>query len=535
MASAVSSDEDVFGDRELDLPAPSAPQAEEEAVSCDEEEEEVARGLPLVPSPRRFRRLSSSSSGSSSMSPRPVEMPQETSSSPPPETPERPSSTPRPTSSRRRRRQERSGSDSSSSPEQRVRRRRRTAPLSVEGVARPRASPGLVPPSSPSAIVTVPGTSVGPMSAGISALYRTAFRRLLRLAPVPRSGRSGDEDPESEPDSEDGWFMTTVVTLEAYRTRPSSRAGRGQQRVAGLRVPDRLVGLLAGVEHPFSGDWAAIPHGFVSEWFPRRPDAGSEGCPACHEMDTRERACRERARDLWDEEVTRNARPEASGRGAFSWVDNTARPQIWVPLASHSCALGREVHFPVVFMSAQNMLCHLPGPEAFGVQLRVVLHFGIPSGLVLRWRSGGPVRMVFPLAGLLRRYWGRALMVSGEIALSGTSTGHRGGVEVHGTFSVSVSPRFPRLLRLFPPQVTATAYRGFRWDVTLLGASLRWLPPVRVTEDDGSFFPREVSNEALLEALTSSDNVLSSWVPDTRPEKQKGGAQQRVGQLPALG
>ena len=318
--------------------------------------------------------------------------------------------------------------------------------------------------------------------------------------------------------------MTTVFTLEAYRTRPSSRSGRGQQRAAGMRVPGRLAELLAGVDHPFSGDWAAIPPGFVSEWFPRRPDVGPEGCPACHATETRERACRERARDLWDEEVTRNARPEASGRGAFSWADNSARPQFWVPLASHSCALGREVHFPVVFMSAQNMLCHLPGPEAFGVQLRVVLHFGIPSGLMLRWRSGGPVRMVFPLAGVLRRYWGRALMVSGEIAVSGTSTGHRGGVAIHGGLTVSVSPRFPRLLRVFPLQVTGTAYRGFRWDVTLLGASLRWLPPARVTADDGSLFPREVSEETLLEALTSADNVLSSWVPDTRPQRQQGGA-----------
>ena len=174
---------------------------------------------------------------------------------------------------RRRRRSSPRESDSSLSSERRPRRRRRaTVPdLGLEEVGSASPEGGMVPPSSPAAIVTVPGRSVGPMSEGAGSLYRTALRRLLRLAPVPRSGRAGDEDPESDPDSEDGWFMTVVTVLESYRTRPSSRTGRGRQRVSGLPMPRSLTELLAGVDRPFSGGWAAIPPGFVSEWFPRRP------------------------------------------------------------------------------------------------------------------------------------------------------------------------------------------------------------------------------------------------------------------------
>ena len=383
-----SSDEDIFGDRELGSPAPGETAGEGEAVSLDEEEEEVARGLPVITSPRRFRRSSSSSSGSPSVSPCPQEGPAEEVLLPEP-APASPSRPPSMVVSPQRRRRRQRESDSSSSPERSSRRRRRVTPLEVGESITPPETGGVVPPSSPSAIVTVPGVSIGPMAEGIGALYRSGLRRLLRSAPVPRSRRAGDEDPESDPDSEDGWFMSTVLALESYRTRPSSRSGRGQPRSSRQRTPSSLVELLSGVEDPFAGGWAVIPQGFVSEWFPNRPALEEGECPACQATEARERACREQARALWNEEVTRNSRPEASGRGAFLWADNSARPRIWVPLASHSCALGREVHFPVVFLSSQNLAAYLPGPEAFGVQLRVVLHLGIPSGLLIQWRSGG--------------------------------------------------------------------------------------------------------------------------------------------------
>ena len=455
--AAASSDEDIFGERELRSPAPVEAAGEGEPVSLDEEEEEVARGLPVIAAPRRFRRPSSSSSGSPSVSPRAREGSVEDVPSPAPIPAAQAHPASSVVSSRRRRRRQRE-SDPSSSPERPSRRRRRVAPLEAEEVVTPPEARGVIPPSSPSAIVTVPGMSAGPMAAGIGVLYRTGLRRLLRSAPVPRSRRAGDEDPESDPDNEDGWFMSTILALESYRTRPSSRSGRGQPRSSRLRAPGSLAELLSGVDRPFAGGWEAIPPGFVSEWFSNRPALEAGKCPACQMTEARERACREQTRELWDEEVTRNSRPEASGRGAFLWADNSARPRIWVPLASHSCALGREVHFPVVFLSSQNLAAFLPGPEAFGVQLRVVLHLGIPSGLLIQWRSGGPIRMVFPLAGMLRRYWGRALMVPGVVDLGGHSSGHRGGVEIRGDVSVSVAPRFPGLLRHFPLQLVTTVY-----------------------------------------------------------------------------
>ena len=523
-AVAAPSDEDIFGERELRSPSPVMPQEE---VSYDEESEEVGQGLPLVAVPRRARRASSSSSGSPSGSPPgTVLLPVELSSAAevlPTDTRSALQEAP-PRRHRRRRRHHESDSSLSSGRQPRRRRRIAVPILTAAEVESASLGSGVVPPSSPAAIITVPGMNVGPMSVGAGSLYRTALRRLLRLAPVPRSGRSGDEDPESDPDSEDGWFMTVVTVLESYRTRPSSRTGRGRQRVAGMQVPRNLTELLSGVERPFSGGWAAIPPGFVSEWFPRRPrtvEGGWEGCSACQETDARERVCRESARALWREEVDRNSRPEASGRGAFLWADRSTRPQVWIPLASHSCDLGREVHFPLVYLSSQNLAAVLPGPEAFGVQLRVVLHFGIPSGLMIRWRTAGHLRAVFPLAGVLRRYWGRALLVEGDLEVTGDSSGHRSGVVVRGAYAVSVNPRFPRLLRHFPLEIAGTVYRGFRWDATLLGASLRWLPPRRVTATEAAEYPREVSVEVLSAALDSADAALSSWVPESQSARDR--------------
>ena len=279
------------------------------------------------------------------------------------------------------------------------------------------------------------------------------------------------------------------------------------------RVPGSLSQLLTGVDHPYRGPWERIPAGFVSEWFPVRPREGPAGCRACQEAREREERVRGETRSLWREELLRNAGTEVSGQGAFSWVDRSVRSQLWIPLALHSCELGDEVHFPVVLLSSGNLSASLPGPGAFGVQLRVFLHFGVPSGLIMQWRSQGTVRMVFPLAGMLRRYWGRAALVEGTVSVTGTASTRRGGVEVVAALSLSVTPRFPGLLQYFPLQVAGTVFRGYRSDLALLGASLRWMQPRRVLASEDAQHPQVVAPEDLREALLSEGVVLSQWVP----------------------
>ena len=501
-------EEDVFGDRELAGPGSMDPLGDE-VVSCDEEEEELLPGLPRVATPRRLRRLSSSSSGSPPSSPRPV-FPSAESTCPPRE--EAVATSPEvvpPAESRRRRRRR----GATREPTRRVRPRLDSSPPRSTEVALPGISSPVVPPSSPAAIVTVPGSGAGPMISGVASLYRAAVRRLLRSPPVARSRRSGEEDPESEPDSDDGWLMSAVTSLEAYRTRPSSRFGSGQSRLVVPRVPGSLSQLLSGVDHPYRGPWERIPAGFVSEWFPVRPREDSTGCTACQETRDREERIRRETRSLWREELLRNAGTEVSGRGAFSWVDRSVRPQLWIPLALHSCELGDEVHFPVVLLSSGNLSASLPGPGAFGVQLRIFLHFGVPSGLIMQWRSHGVVRMVFPLAGMLRRYWGRAALVEGTISVTGTASTRRAGVEVVASLSLSVAPRFPGLLQYFPLQVAGTVFRGYRSDLALLGASFRWMQPRRVMSSEEAQHPQTVAQADLLEALLSEGVVLSSWAP----------------------
>ena len=105
--------------------------------------------------------------------------------------------------------------------------------------------------------------------------------------------------------------------------------------------------------------------------------------------------------------------------------------------------------------------------------------------------------------------------------VTGDSSAHRSGVVVRGAYTVSVSPRFPRLLRHFPLEVAGTVYRGFRWDATLLGASLRWLPPRRVTPTEIAEHPREVPVEVLSAALDSVDVALSTWVPESQSARDR--------------
>ena len=94
---------------------------------------------------------------------------------------------------------------------------------------------------------------------------------LLRVLYRPQSLLSraaNDQEPESEPQSDDERFARRVVELEDHRSRPAARGGAPQ--LMRHHLPVRRV-----VDRPWEEDvsgasWSRQPRGVTSEWFPLR-------------------------------------------------------------------------------------------------------------------------------------------------------------------------------------------------------------------------------------------------------------------------
>ena len=135
----------------------------------------------------------------------------------------------------------------------------------------------------------------------------------------------------------------------------------------------------------------------------------------------------------------------------------------------------------------------------YGVRLRVTLHLMVPA-FSISWVAEGFFEGVFPLFGNLRRYWGRAVGVSGRLMMEGRPSTARRSPVIRHNFVLEARTR--RALRYAPIEVTATAAFGPRTDLFIFGAALQWLTStVREDAVGGLSFPQEVSRDFLLERL----------------------------------
>ena len=186
----------------------------------------------------------------------------------------------------------------------------------------------------------------------------------------------------------------------------------------------------------------------------------------------------------------------------------------------HSCVRGEFISFPVVLFAPSGKTMSLLGPRSYGVQLRVVLHIMIPLNLPVSWVGRTLLNAVFPLFGMLRRYWGRAMHLWGCVTLNGGPSSSRGHPSAYGDLRVRVCSRIPGVLRHCQVEVTVDRVYGPRSDVGLLGASLQWLGTQ--TTASNLHFPEEASREELRRCLWQG-HYPSSIVTEDDGVRSRGG------------
>ena len=171
------------------------------------------------------------------------------------------------------------------------------------------------------------------------------------------------------------------------------------------------------------------------------------------------------------------------------------------------------MYFPRMLYAIRNRPLNVQQPETCRVRLGVTIHIAIPGGLPVRWTATTFVRMVFPLYGSLRYFWGRAAMITGEVTFSRPPSASWGQVIVQHMLRLSVVYRIRGVLRHTPLLVTATHVEGARPDISILGASLRWLGNASGSYRGEAMEPAETTQEAMQQVIRSSDvpSSLLSW------------------------
>ena len=356
----------------------------------------------------------------------------------------------------------------------------------------------------------VGGRVVGPSRSGsfpgreedpqIARTYRTLVGELLSSPPVPLSGQAPEDDAGSEPDEDDGIFLESVLTLEVYRPRPASRGSSG--RLGSLEsVPTSSASMELG-DIP-SRPWDMIPRGTVSEWFPTpfAATTGVWGCEACRvdvdvfvaQLQRRSESCR-----AFAERGDRGYESALGVLPTLDWSENRLRSVYTI--ANHSCACGRPLSLPVVLFTPQGRPIPIAQPRRQGVQLRLHLHLWLP-GSPMSWVAQGPFSAVFPLFGLLRRYWGRFVQVRGSLSLAGhPPRAGRQPVVTH-TLTVLTRSRHRGVLRHAPLEVVTTTCYSCRGDIFIYGASLQWEGMSPQESDLDLRLPTEVTLDQLRRAF----------------------------------
>ena len=350
-------------------------------------------------------------------------------------------------------------------------------------------SPVLLPPSitsTPPSVSSPPAPSSGRVipplripTEGIrqeSPQVRRTYRRLMTdyiNTPMVRPSDHGPgEEPGSEPDEADGLFLGAISRLEEHRPRPSSRGGVERSGLPGA-IPRSMQQM--HLDDPPQRSWETVPRGSISEWFPKMPRIGEGGaCRACgaesQSLVDFQRLCGETERAY----AAQNSRNFVSAMGMLpllDWSDNRLRCHF--PVANHTCGCGDPTSFPVILFTPQSRSTPLMNIRDYGVQLRLFFHLRVP-GTPMSWHARTSFSGVFPLFGLLRRYWGRVIWIRGHVTFTGFPARSNRAPMITHHLRLAVHSRHPNVLRYLPLDVLAYAAYGPRRDVFIQGASLQW-------------------------------------------------------------
>ena len=304
----------------------------------------------------------------------------------------------------------------------------------------------------------------------IAITYRHLVNELLLSPTVPLSGQAPEEDAGSEPDEADGIFLESVMALERHRPRLSSRGNSGRIGLFGP-VPRSSTGMELGRIPQRS--WDMVPRGAVSEWFPAMPESSEDQeCLACQGEIRVLRELLRRRSESSRAFANRGDRGYESALGVLpllDWSENRLRSMYSV--GNHSCGCGRSVSMPIVLFTPSARQLPIADVRGQGVQLRLFLHLLLP-GSPMSWVARAPFSGVFPLFGLLRRFWGRFVLIRGELSFLGFPPRSCRHVLVRHSLSLSVRSRHRGVLRYAPVDVFVTSCYSARGDVFVYGASL---------------------------------------------------------------
>ena len=144
---------------------------------------------------------------------------------------------------------------------------------------------------------------------------------------------------------------------------------------------------------------------------------------------------------------------------------------------AHSCPWGIPLQWDPVWFAAQGQPLEVRSATRDSVLLRVVLHLGVPSWVGLHWGATISLDAVFPLFGDLRRFWGPAMRLHGDIRIEGEPTRRRRrplALMDRSRVRAQVLYRTDPPLRVHSIQIRVSTIDGSRMDVGLHGASLQW-------------------------------------------------------------
>ena len=159
----------------------------------------------------------------------------------------------------------------------------------------------------------------------------------------------------------------------------------------------------------------------------------------------------------------------------------------------YSCASGGHLSIPRILFFPR----HIPRdefPSLNTITLRLHFHIIIPGEIPVRWQAATRFDGTFPIYGLLRRFWGRALRIRGVVVFSGERPARLRHVEaeLHQT-RVQARLRRAGLLRMAPLRAEASARIGPRLDCLLLAVSLTWYGESSSQDADEAFEPEACS------------------------------------------